>query len=646
MKVYCTRPRQQHEAPHLTEIPDQNLSGSHSCQICGMPLILQDRYVPIDELGQGGFGHTFLALDLKFGLESRRAIKQFRADLLLLPSAIAQAKRAFKREYETLDRLKHQQIPRIYEPFEIQALPDVRVGVVENQQAPDYYYFVQEYIQGADLARCLKTDRVFTEVEVRNILHQMLQVLQYIHSQSPPIIHRDIKPSNIIRADDESFYLIDFGAIKQTLAEVTMGSTQAETNFVTRGFSPPEQYHGFVDFSSDLYALGKTCICLLEGTMLPPNSWKPTATVSDTLVKILNQMTAEEPDHRYTSTTAVMSDLTPETFSDDRQLLGYHGWFKKMAIGAGIMISLLGLSQVKDIFFPQLAIQSIEFKPPQYRNITNVQALPSGEFKSCCSKTWIPLAKVVNPIIQQSSQTFRLESVSPQSGLRNSEAGIEMLIDGKIDIALSSKQITPELLQQAANKNVRLMETTIARGSTAVVVHPSLPIQGITIDQFEQIKNGKITNWKEVGGTDLPIAIYMTDGSYLGKNIQFTQLSDTMTIFERVAKDRGGFTVVPSNLAATHCQVRTLSIGISSNKLVSPYRDQKVSATSVCNQDRVNIDVIKNGKYPITSDLKVFFRADDPIRKQLGQVYATMLMTTELQQRIEEAGYLPITKIK
>ena len=236
MKVYCTRPRQQHEAAHLTEIPDRNLSGSHSCEICGMPLILQDRYVPISELGQGGFGYTFLALDLKFGLESQRAIKQFRADLLLLPSAIAQAKRAFQREYETLDRLKHDRIPRIYEPFEIQAVPDLRAGVVSNQQAPDYYYFVQEYIQGADLARCLKTDRAFTEVEVRAILHQMLQVLQYIHSQSPPIIHRDIKPSNIIRADDESFYLIDFGAIKQTLAEVTVGSAQAETIFVTRGF--------------------------------------------------------------------------------------------------------------------------------------------------------------------------------------------------------------------------------------------------------------------------------------------------------------------------------------------------------------------------------------------------------------------------
>ena len=643
MKVYCTRPRQQHEAAHLTEIPDQNLSGSHSCEICGMPLILQDRYVPIDELGQGGFGYTFLALDLKFGLESRRAIKQFRADLLLFPSAIAQAKRAFQREYETLDRLKHDRIPRIYEPFEIPALPDVRAG--GKQQATDYYYFVQEYIEGKDLAKCLKTDRAFTEVEVRIILDQMLQVLQYLHSQSPLIIHRDIKPSNIISADDKSFYLIDFGAIKQILTEVTVGSAQAETNFVTRGFSPPEQYQGVVNFSSDLYALGKTCICLLEGTILPPispNSWKPTATVSDTLVKILNRMTAEEPDHRYKSATEVIFDLGTKPFFNDRQLLGCHSWFKKMAIGASIIIFLLGLSQLKDIFFPQPAIKVTEFKPPQYIRLSNVPNVPSGEFKSCCSKTWIPLSKVVNPIIKQSFQYFKLESVSP-NGVRNSEAGIELLIDGKIDVALSSKQITPELLQRAADKNIRLMETTIARGSTAVVVHPSLLIQGITIDQFEQIKNGKITNWKQVGHIDIPISIYMTDGSYLGKNVPFTQLSDTTTTFRKVAEDPGGFTIAPSNLAVTQCRIKTLSIGVNSTSLVNPYDQQKESSMSACDR-KVNIDVIENFNYPLASDLKVFFRDDDRGR-QVGRAYISMLMTEDIQKLIEKAGYLPV-KIK
>ena len=646
MKVYCTRPRQQHEAAHLTEIPDENLlmGSNYSCEICGMPLILKDRYVPIEQLGQGGFGYTFLALDLKFGLK-KRAIKQFRADLLLLPSAIAQAKRAFKREYETLDRLKHDRIPRIYEPFEIQALPDLRAGVVGNQQAPDYYYFVQEYIQGKDLAKRLENDGAFTEVEVRTFLHQMLEVIQYIHSQSPPIIHRDIKPSNIICADDRNFHLIDFGAIKQIIADVTMGFAQTETTFVTRGFSPPEQSDGVVDFSSDLYALGKTCICLLEGTLLPPthpNRWKPTATASDTLVKILDRMTAEKPSDRYKSATEVISDLATKPFFNYRQLWGYYGWLEKMATGAVIIIFLLGLSQIKDIFFPQLAIKVTEFKPPHYISLNSVPNVPSGEFKSCCSKTWIPLSNVVNPIIKQSFRYFKLESVSP-NGVRNSEAGIKMLIDGKIDIALSSKPITPELAQQAADKNVQLKWTTIARSSEAIVVHPSLLIEGITNAQFGKIKDGEITNWKQVGGPNLSISIYMTDGNYLGKNVLFTEVRDTTTTFKKVAEDPGGFTVSPSNLAATQCRIKTLSMGVNSTSLVNPYYQQKESSISTCDR-KVNIDVIKNFNYPLASDLKVFFRDDDRGR-QVGQAYISMLMTEDIRKIIEKAGYLPI-KIK
>ncbi len=668
MKVYCTRPIQQDEAPHLIEIPDENLSGSHLCAICGMPLILQDRYVPIAELGRGGFGYTFLALDLKFGLKSHRAIKQLRTDLLLLPSQIEQAKKAFQREYEILDRLKHQQIPRIYEPFEIRVLPDLRSSIIGKQQQQDYYYFVQEYIQGEDLAQRLKMDGSFTEVEVRVILQQMLQILQYIHSQSPPIIHRDIKPSNIICAHEGNFHLIDFGAVKRILSEVTVGSAPSETIFVTRGFSPPEQYHGNVDFSSDLYALGKTCICLLEGAESPPSIWKPLPTVSDTLVKILDRMTAEHPNDRYQSITDIMDEIALNSSSNPSVVVpnlvtgsaSIHQHLdptqtkfqnirglKKIGIATGIAIGLLGVSQLRNTFFPQPPIQVAEFTPRTYRTLDNVRDIPNGEFKSCCSKTWIPLSNAVNPIIRQSFRNFKLEAVSPDKGeLRNSEAGIEMLIDGKIDIALSSKQVTPELLQQAANKNVHLMETTIARASTAVVVHPSLQIQGITTEQFDRIKDGKITNWKEVGGADLPIDIYMTDGSYLGKKTRFTQLSDTTTAFKKVAENLGGVTIAPSNLAVIQCKVKTLSIGVRLTKLVSPYRQQTGLSTAGCDRDRVNIDVIKNLNYPLSSDLKVLIRSDDSIGRQVGQAYITMLMTTEVQQRIEEAGYLPISKMK
>ncbi len=667
MKVYCTRPRQNHEAPHLTEISDENLSGFHLCATCGMPLILQDRYVPISELGRGGFGYTFLAIDLKFGLKSRRALKQLRVDpSLLLASEIEQAKSAFQREYEILDGLKHQQIPKIYEPFEIQAFPDLRSSVVGNQQVTDYYYFVQEYIQGKDLAKCLETNHLFIEAEVRTVLGQMLEVLRYIHSQAPPIIHRDVKPSNIIRADDGNFHLIDFGAVKRIISKVTVGSAQTETPLIAPGFAPPEQSDGLVDFSTDLYALGKTCICLLEGIISPPKSWKPLPVVSDSLVSILDRMTAENLRHRYQSVTEVIDELTLKSLSNPSvvtpDLVTVSGsideqidpiptqpldisWFKKIAIGSGMAISLFGLTQSRNILSPPLPIQVTKFEPQQYARVDQISGVPTHKlFKSCCSKTWTNLSATVNPIIGQSFPAFKLESFPPRDGVQHSVTGIKMLQDGEIDIALSSKPITEtkEPSKQAANNNVPLRETTIAIGSSAVVVNPRLQIQGITVEQFGKIKNCTITNWKDIGGPNLSITIYMTDDKYVNEKC-LSKVPDTKTTFIKVASDRGGFTVAPSNIAASECHVKTLLVGVNLNNLVSPYQQQKVLSASTCNYNLVNVDVIKNQTYPILSDLKVLFRADD---SKVGEAYATMLMTGQIQKSIREAGYLPISELK
>ena len=615
MKVYCTRPRQQHEAAHLTEISDENLSGSHSCDICGMPLILQGRYVPTEKLGEGGFGYTFLALDLNFG-RKKRAIKQFREGILL-PSEIVRAKKAFKRECEILDRLKHKQIPKIYELFDIQAPPDRRSDIVENQQAADYCYFVQEYIEGKDLARQLEDDGAFTEEEAKNFLHQMLGILKDIHNQSPSIIHRDIKPSNIIHTGDGKFHLIDFGISKQILPGVTTRSTQTETTSRTWGFAPPEQSDGVVNFSSDLYALGKTCICLLEGTKLPPNSWQPITKVSGRLVKILNRMTDKNPDRRYQSTTEIMVDLT-------KTKLRNIGWLKKMSIGSGIAISLLALPKIINIIFPQPIVT--QFTPVRYDLLDDVPGVPSGKFTSCCSQTWIPLSNKVYKDIGHSFRKFQLESVSPNPGkIINSETGIEMLIDGEIDVALSSKPIEERLLKRAASKNIRLKETTIAIGNSILVVHPSLPIKEITDSQLVEIRNGEIINWKQLGGSDLLIHIYMTDCSYVIKNPHCTLIKDIPKVFREIAKNPGGLTIVPSNSITMQSKLKTLSINS-----VSFFGQKK--ALSTVEQDPI-----------LPSSLKVLFRSDDP---KVGQAYITMLMTKQIQQSIEADGNYKLVKEK
>jgi serine/threonine protein kinase len=99
-----------------------------------------------------------------------------------------------------------------------------------------------------------------TEAEVRDIARQLLEILQYLHQQSPPLIHRDIKPHNIIRNDDGRVFLVDFGAVQNVYQNTLLkGSTVAGTY----GYMSPEQFRGSAVPGSDLYGLGATVLYLL-----------------------------------------------------------------------------------------------------------------------------------------------------------------------------------------------------------------------------------------------------------------------------------------------------------------------------------------------------------------------------------------------
>lgn len=68
-----------------------------------------------------------------------------------------------------------------------------------------WFGLVQEYIPGDSLQQLLDSGRRLTEVQVRSLATQVLEVLTYLHSLNPPVLHRDIKPSNLIVGEDKQF---------------------------------------------------------------------------------------------------------------------------------------------------------------------------------------------------------------------------------------------------------------------------------------------------------------------------------------------------------------------------------------------------------------------------------------------------------
>ena len=221
----------------------KNPEEAQNCQDCGAQLLLDNRYRALRILGKGGFGRTFLAVDQAKSAPNYCVIKQFLPDIKS-KKGLNKAAELFKREALRLNELgKHNQIPELLAFF--------------NQESRQY--LIQEFIDGEDLSKELKRQGVFDEQKIREVLNDMLAVLQFVHDNH--VIHRDIKPENIIRRkQDNKLVLVDFGAAKEAEA----GDPSVTGTIIgSAAYIPPEQAVGKPQFASDLYSLGATCLHLL-----------------------------------------------------------------------------------------------------------------------------------------------------------------------------------------------------------------------------------------------------------------------------------------------------------------------------------------------------------------------------------------------
>ena len=263
---------------------------------------LAGRYKLSRILGSGGFGQTYLAIDIRQSHQPQCVVKQ------LKPASqdakfLKVARRLFETEVKTLRRLgSHPHIPRLINSFE------------EDGE----FYLVQEFVDGQSLEAEIKQTGRFTETEAIALLKDVLPVLSFIHDNH--VVHRDLKPDNLIRrCDTGEMVLIDFGAVKEIRTRVITGEqTSLTIGIGTQGYTPSEQLSGKPCYSSDVYALGMTVIHALTGrspTDLPDAlgsldpCWQDYAEVSPGLAILLGKMTRHYIYQRYQSVEAVQHDL-------------------------------------------------------------------------------------------------------------------------------------------------------------------------------------------------------------------------------------------------------------------------------------------------------------------------------------------------
>jgi serine/threonine-protein kinase len=274
-----------------------------------MQMLLNNRYQVIRTLGGGGFGETFLAEDTQMPSNRRCVIKQLKP-IQNNPQIYQLVQERFQREATILEDLggASDQIPSLYAYF----------------QSQGQFYVVQEWIDGDTLTAKIQQQGLLSESTVRELLINLLPVLDYVHSKR--IVHRDIKPDNIIvRHRDRKPVLIDFGAVRESMATMVNSQGLPTSSIVigTPGFMPSEQAAGRPVYSSDLYSLGITVIYLLTGRQpqeLGTDSrtgeiiWHQHAlNVSPTLAMVIDRAIAYHPRDRYPTAREMLEALQSPT---------------------------------------------------------------------------------------------------------------------------------------------------------------------------------------------------------------------------------------------------------------------------------------------------------------------------------------------
>ncbi|NEP41034.1 MAG: protein kinase [Okeania sp. SIO2H7] len=209
-------------------------------------LLLQNRYLVKRHLGRGGFAQTWEVEDRG----TRKVLK-------VLHNNHQKAIELFQQEAEVLKTLKHPGIPKVEEDGYFTLQP-------EGHSQP-LHCLVMEFIKGQDLKEWLEQQsKPITQEQALEWLRQLLDILEQVHAQN--YFHRDIKPSNIMRKEDGQLVLIDFGTARELTETYAPKVERGDvTKIFSVGYTAPEQQEGKAVPESDLFALGRTFICLLTG---------------------------------------------------------------------------------------------------------------------------------------------------------------------------------------------------------------------------------------------------------------------------------------------------------------------------------------------------------------------------------------------
>lgn len=209
-----------------------------------------------------------------------------------------------------------------------------------------------------------------------------------------------------------------------------------------------------------------------------------------------------------------------------------------------------------------------------------------------------------------------------------SGTGIKALLDGTVEAAMSSRPMKPRERRLARERGLHVEEFPFALDAIAVIVHPSNPLEDLSLEQLRALFAGRITNWKALGGPDRPVVVVSRETS-----------SGTFECFQRRVMGRTRITpralLSPAN--ATVLQVVSQTPG-AIGYVGLGYLRPAVKALRL-NGVPPGERTVRSGAYPLVRPLYIYTRGEP---RGVLRDFLEFLLGPEGQRVVRQQGFIPL----
>jgi len=247
------------------------------------------------------------------------------------------------------------------------------------------------------------------------------------------------------------------------------------------------------------------------------------------------------------------------------------------------------------------------------------------------SDTVLPLAQAEAENYMKENKNAAVTIVGGGSGV-----GITALKDETTDIAMSSRPLKMEERVKFQNKKMELKEVVIANDALAVIVNPKNKVSQLTHQQLGDIFTGKVTNWKQVGGSDMKIVAYARETS-----------SGTYEFFKEHVMDKKNYAATVLNMPATGAIVESIAKTEGAIGYVGlAYETKDVKQLAVSYDDgktfvAPGVAAAQDGTYPVSRPLYFYY---DASKENSVKPFIDYILSETGQKIVADVGYVPLKK--